>query len=268
MPGAGRRLRTHPHRKTAVNIYDLAPIRFLLSGAHWAITHLTDLLTPLAGASSAALAIIALTAMVRAVLIPVGLSQAKANATRQRLAPRIAELNTRHKSQPEILQRKMMEMYAKEGTSPLAGCLPVLAQMPILMAVYGLFIRPTINGHPNELLGYTLIGVPLDAGFLGQLTAGTLTAGSAALLAGIIAVIAVVAQITRRRLTPPASGAPTPPVPSPGAPNLTGMTTVLSYLPFLTAGIAAVVPLAAALYLMTTTTWTLVERLVLNRRYL
>lgn len=248
-----------------MNIYEFAPIRILVTAAHWVVTHLTDLLYPIAGVGSAALAIIVLTLLVRAALLPVGVSQVKANATRQRLAPKIAELNKKHKSQPEVLQRKMMEMYAEEGASPLAGCLPVLAQMPILMAVYGLFIRPTINGEPNELLGYTLFGVPLDAGLFGQLNAGTLTLGAAALFLAIMAVIAGVAQITRRKLTPPAApDAPT----APGMPNMAGMTKMLSYLPFMTAVIAAVVPLAAALYLMTTTTWTLAERLVLNRRYL
>lgn len=249
-----------------MNIYEFAPIRLLVSAAHWIITHLTDLLTPIAGISAAALAIILLTLLVRTALVPVGISQAKANATRQRLAPKISELNKKYKNRPEQLQRRMMEMYAEEGASPLAGCLPVLAQMPILMAVYGLFIRPTINGRPNELLGYSLFGVPLDAGFLGQVTSGTLTPASVVLFLGILAIIAVVAQITRRKLSltsPAPSGAS-----APGMPNMQGMTTVLSYLPFMTALIAAVVPLAAGLYLMTTSTWTLVERLVLNRRYL
>jgi len=256
-----------------VNIYEFAPIRVLVTAAHWVVTHLTDLLYPIAGVGSAALAIVALTLLVRSALLPVGISQAKANATRQRLAPKMAELNKKYKSQPEVLQRKMMEMYAEEGASPLAGCLPVLAQMPILMAVYGLFIRPTINGEPNELLGYSLFGVPLDAGLIGQLSAGTLTIGAAALFLTIIALIAAVAQITRRKLTPAAAPAPPGPAGSDattpaGMPNMAGMTKMLSYLPFMTAVIAAVVPLAAALYLLTTTSWTLGERLVLNRKYL
>lgn len=258
-----------------MNIYEFAPIRVLVTAAHWVVTHLTDLLYPLAGVGSAALAIVALTLLVRSALLPVGISQAKANATRQRLAPKMAELNKKYKSQPEVLQRKMMEMYAEEGASPLAGCLPVLAQMPILMAVYGLFIRPTINGEPNELLGYTLFGVPLDAGLIGQLGAGTLTLGAAALFLTIIALIAAVAQITRRKLTPatgpgePAAGPAGSDAATPaGMPNMAGMTKMLSYLPYMTAVIAAVVPLAAALYLLTTTSWTLGERLVLNRKYL
>jgi len=257
-----------------MNIYEFAPIRFLVTVAHWVVTHLTDLLYPLAGVGSASLAIVALTLLVRSALLPVGVSQAKANATRQRLAPKIAELNKKYKSQPELLQRKMMEMYTEEGASPLAGCLPVLAQMPILMAVYGLFIRPTINSEPNELLGYPLFGVPLDAGLIGELSAGTLTPGAAALFLTIIALIAAVAQVTRRKLTPavgtaaPGTGTAGSDTAPAGMPNMAGMTKVLSYLPFMTAVIASVVPLAAALYLLTTTSWTLGERLVLNRKYL
>src|SRR5699024_5083271 len=82
-------------------------------------------------------------------------------------------------------------------------------------------------------------------------------------------------QITRRKLTPatgpgePAAGPAGSDAATPaGMPNMAGMTKMLSYLPFMTAVIAAVVPLAAALYLLTTTSWTLGERLVLNRKYL
>src|SRR5690625_7321546 len=102
-----------------MNIYEFALIRFLVTDAHWVFTHLTDLLYPIAGVGSAALAIVALTLLVRSALLPVGISQAKAKATRQRLAQKIAELNKKYKSQPIVLQRKMMELYVDEGdTTP------------------------------------------------------------------------------------------------------------------------------------------------------
>ena len=74
----------------------------------------------------------------------------------------------------------------------------------------------------------------------------------------ILAIMAVVAWLSRRtalRLALPGTDA-------------TGMLPrVLSWLPFLSVAFAAFVPLAAALYLATTTAWTLVERAVLRRRY-
>ncbi len=244
-------------------IYDFAPIQALISAAYWVVTNLSDLLTPMVSASSAALAVVLLTVAVRILLIPVGRSQVKASITRQRLAPKIAELRTRHRNNPELLQRKIMELYANEQASPMAGCLPVLAQMPVLMAVYGLFILPTIDGHPNELLDHAFLGIPLDAGFIGQLGSGAATVGSGSVFVSIMIVIAVVAQLSRHLLTPAPTASVAPS--EPGAPDLSGLTRVLSFLPFLTAVIAAFAPLAAALYLMTTTAWTLGERVVLNR---
>lgn len=94
------------------------------------LTRLSDLLTPLAGASAAALAVMLVTLLVRALLIPVGISQAKAEQTRARLAPKLRELQRRHKKNPERLQKETMALYRAENTSPFAGMLPVLAQAP------------------------------------------------------------------------------------------------------------------------------------------
>ncbi|HCG56458.1 MULTISPECIES: YidC/Oxa1 family membrane protein insertase [Brevibacterium] len=251
-----------------MNIYEFPPIELLVNAAYSVVTWLSTLLEPLAGSASAALAIVVLTITVRAVLIPVGLSQVRAGITRKRLAPKIAELQTRHKKNPELKQQKIMELYKEEKASPMAGCLPVLAQMPVLMAVYGIFIQTTIGGHANELLNHSLLSIPLNAGFVGLLGGGDLTVATIAVFAVIVVVITVVAALSRHLLTPDMPQ--TPPVQAsdtdgPAMPDLTGVTRVLSFMPFMTAVIALFVPLAATLYLMTTTAWTLAERLVLNR---
>ncbi|MGO3886374.1 MAG: hypothetical protein ACTJHU_08760, partial [Mycetocola sp.] len=53
----------------------------------------------------------------------------------------------------------------------------------------------------------------------------------------------------------------------PAMPDMSGMFKIMSFLPFLTAVIAAFIPLAAGIYMLTTTTWTLGERLILRRIY-
>lgn len=251
-----------------MNIYAFPPIELLVNAAYWVVTWLTALLEPLAGTASAAVAIVVLTIVVRAVLVPVGLSQVRAGITRKRLAPKISELQTRHKKNPQLMQEKIMELYKEEKASPMAGCLPVLAQMPVLMAVYGIFIQSTIGGHGNELLNHSLLGIPLNAGFVGLLRSGDLTPVSVTVFAVIVVIITVVAALSRHLLTPDMPQ--TPPAQTSGAdrpamPDLSGVTKTLSFMPFMTAVIALFVPLAATLYLMTTTSWTLAERLVLNR---
>lgn len=251
-----------------MNIYAFPPIEFLVNAAYWIVTWLSALLEPLAGSGSAALAVVVLTIAVRCLLIPVGLSQVKAGITRRRLAPKIREIQTKHKKNPQLMQQKTMELYKEEKASPMAGCLPVLAQMPVLMAVYGIFIHSTIAGHANVLLSHSLFGVPLGSGFFGLLGAGDLTPASGAVFAVIVVIIAVVAGLSRHLLTPEMPQTPTPQssnAQQPAGPDLSGVTRMLSFMPFMTAVIALFVPLAATLYLMTTTAWTLGERLTLNR---
>lgn len=234
-----------------MNIYEIFPVDLLVGAAYRIVTAISDLLAPLAGAQSAAVAIILLTAAVRILLIPVGWSQVKAGITRERLAPKLAELRRRHRKNPEVLQRKTMELYAQEKTSPAAGCLPVLAQTPVLMAVYGLFILPRIGDATNELLARSFAGVPLDASLVGQVVATDVTWTSAAVFAGIVVLVALVAQGSRRLLAPSESGE--------------GLARALSFLPFTTAVVAVFVPLAAGIYLLTTSAWTFAERLIMRR---
>lgn len=242
-----------------MDFYSFAPIATALDVAYQLVMTLSSWLAPLAGSNSAALAIVVLTAMVRTLLIPVGLSQVRAEITRRRLAPKLQQLQRKYKNNRELLQRKTMELYTSEKASPLAGIMPTLLQAPVLTLLYGLFIVPTINGHANELLTHELFGAPLGTSLLGAIGAG-ITFTHLAVFAGLLAVIAVVAWLSRRAAQryAPAIADGTPPA-------MAGVTAVLSWLPFLTVAFAAFVPLAATIYLATTTTWTFVERTILRR---
>jgi YidC/Oxa1 family membrane protein insertase len=158
-----------------------------------------------------------------------------------------------------------MALYAAEGASPFAGCLPLLIQAPIVGVIYALFILPTIAGHPNDLLEQTFLGVPLGSSLAGSIVSGTLTPGSLIVFGIVIGSIALVGEVTRRafrlQLPSPADAPIASPLALPAAQRLLGV------LQFITAVIAVFVPLAAALYLLVTVAWTLGQRVVLRRRY-
>lgn len=237
------------------------PLAALLDAAYGALTGLSDLLTPLAGASAAALAVVLVTLLVRALLIPVGISQAKAEQTRARLAPKLRELQRRHKKNPERLQKETMALYKAENTSPFAGMLPVLAQAPVVGILYTLFLRPEIAGHPNELLAHDLFGAPLGTSLVSALFGGTATPATFLVFGVLLAVMIAVAEVTRRVFRPtPVEGDDSPL-------NSPTMLRVVSAMHYLTAVFAAFVPLAAALYLTVTVVWTLVQRVILRRRF-
>jgi YidC/Oxa1 family membrane protein insertase len=244
-----------------VDIYSFAPIAIVLDFAYSLVSGLAHLLTPLAGSLSTAAAIVAITLLVRTALIPVGRSQVRAEFTRRRLAPQLKELQKRYGKKPELLQQKTLELYTTEKASPLAGCLPTLLQAPVISTVYGLFILQGINGHPNSLLTEHVFGVQLGTPLVRFVTDSPIWPGVLVYVA-LLCIIATVAGLSRRaalRNAPPqAEGLPA------GMQNLTG---ILSWMPFITVIFAAIVPLAATLYLAVTTSWTFVERAILRRRY-
>ena len=259
-----------------MNFYAFGPIAAVLDAAYAVLHNLTLFLTPLSAANAAALAIIVLTLALRLVLIPVGVSQARAQQQRQRLAPRLTELRRQHGSNPERLQRETMALYAAENASPLAGCLPLLVQAPILSIVYGLFVLGTINGHDNALLAGGLFGSPLGTSILTGWGAGPTP--TVLLVGGVLLVVLLVAQLLSRRLMlaqgaasaavaparGPAAVAPTAPGALSPAAQAT-MTGVLSWLPLISVVFAVFVPLAAAIYLTVSALWGVTERALLWR---
>nr|WP_243847310.1 YidC/Oxa1 family membrane protein insertase [Microbacterium ulmi] len=228
-----------------------------MNAASSGLLGLASLLDPLIGTASAAAAIILVTLLVRCALIPVGISQARAEQTRARLAPRLRELQKRHGRDRERLQRETMKLYADEKASPLAGCLPLLIQAPVVGLIYTLFLHPAIAGQPNALLSHDLLGVPLGTSLAGAATHGALDATTGVVLGAIVLLIACVGEITRRmfRVSPPAGG------------EATTMLRMMGLLQYASAVAAVFVPLAAGLYLVVTVTWTLVQRIVLRRRF-
>ncbi|MEP6482711.1 MAG: membrane protein insertase YidC [Rhodoglobus sp.] len=238
-----------------MDIFAFPPIALLLDGAYALVQGIATFLNPLAGTASAALAVVALTVIVRSALIPVGISQVKAEWHRRRLAPRLQALQRKYKKNPQLLQQKTAELYKAENVSPFAGFLPTLLQAPVISLVYALFIRTTIDGHGNALLGEHIGGVTLGTTFFHAGWPGMLV------FLALFLVIGVVAWFSRRtalRLAIPNLDA---------AAGTATLTRVLSWLPFITIVFAAFVPLAATIYLATTTLWTFVERAVMRRRY-
>lgn len=241
-----------------MDLFSFAPIAALLTAASAFVEGLATLVTPIAGAASAAVAIVILTVLVRSVLIPVGISQVKAEWTRRGLFPQILALQRTHRKNPALLQQKTTELYRAQNASQFAGILPALAQAPVLSLVYALFIRTTVDGHPNALLSEHLFGVPLGTSFPHLLSTG---APGVLVYLALFAIIAAVAWISRRIALSLQLANPDAPA------SAATVTRVLSWLPFITVIFAAFVPLAATLYLTVTTVWTLVERMLLRRRY-
>lgn len=221
---------------------------------------LAAILTPLPGGLATAAAIIVFTAAVRLVLSPLSFAALRGQAGLAALQPRVAELHARYARQPDRLQRELAALYQAEGGTLLAGCLPLLVQLPFFSVLYRLFLSKTVAGRPNALLARKLLGAPLGSHWL---TGAGLVSVHGLVFLGLFALLAL-ACLAVARLSK-AAGQPAGPAPS-AVQSGTGLAGLVSrVLPFITVIIAAFVPLAAALYLLTTTTWTAAERAVWHR---
>ena len=87
-------------------------------------------------------AIIGVTALIRAVLWPLNTAQMKSMQAMQAIQPKMKELQAKHKENPAVMQQEIMKLYSENKFNPFAGCLPMLLQLPIFIALYGSLSSP------------------------------------------------------------------------------------------------------------------------------
>ena len=86
--------------------------------------------------------IILLTVLVRLAMWPLGVSQQRSMRTMQMLQPKMKAIQERYKNDPQQMQTKMMEFYKEHKFNPMAGCFPLLIQMPIFILLYSALMSP------------------------------------------------------------------------------------------------------------------------------
>jgi YidC/Oxa1 family membrane protein insertase len=276
-----------------------------VSVAYHVVTDLVHFLAPLGGGLAAVAAIIAFTVAIRLLLLPLSYYALRGQAGQARLQPELAELRRRHGHEPERLEREIGALYQRESGTLLIGCLPLLVQLPFFSIMYRLFLSATVAGQPNQLLAHSVAGVPLSAhvfslswldhGSVGQALGVTgLYSVHGLVFVGLIALVALVGwasvRLAKRMNQAATVLAPALPAP-PAAPKKQAragqaragqasaasaasaadaqgraVAALTKVLPYFTAVIALFVPLAAGIYLLTTTAWTLAERTALRRR--
>ena len=220
------------------------------------VSGLTGVLTPVLGGAAAVAAIVAFTVAVRAALMPLSFRAMRGQAVQTRLAPQLQALRARYARQPERLQREMTALYQREGTSMFAGVTPILLQWPLLSVVYVLFRSARVGGKSNMLLSHDLLGVPLGMHWLSAASPasphGLVFLGVFALLAGLCWLSARLGRLMTSQAVAGSAQA------EPGGTGAAG--ALIRLLPYLMVVIAAFVPLAAAIYLLASTGWSLAER--------
>jgi YidC/Oxa1 family membrane protein insertase len=117
--------------------------------------------------------IVALTILVRILLVPVMVRQIHSMQSMQKHAPEIKEIQRKYKGDRQKMNEEVMRLYKEHGINPAASCLPMLLQLPIFFALYltlrhsskditgsWLHVVPNITAHPTaHWSGYVLVAI-------------------------------------------------------------------------------------------------------------
>ncbi|WP_125154228.1 membrane protein insertase YidC [Clostridium rectalis] len=89
-------------------------------------------------------AIILVTLIIKIILVPLNIKSIRSSIRMTKLQPKQKKLQEKYKNDPQRAQQELMKLYKEYGVNPLGGCLPMLIQWPILIALY--YVFNNING--------------------------------------------------------------------------------------------------------------------------
>ena len=101
------------------------------------------------------IAIIIVTVLMRIIIFPLTLKQEKSMKKMRELQPELEKIKEKYKDNPQGYQQKTAELYRESGVNPLGGCLPLLIQMPVFVALYWAFSGNAIPADA-KFLWFTL----------------------------------------------------------------------------------------------------------------
>jgi len=105
------------------------------------------------------LSVILLTILVRLIILPVTHKTVRSQAKLKSLEPEINQIKRETENDKQAQTKKVMELYKKHGVNPFSGCLMLIIQTPILLALFWLFNNEISNGFSTERL-YSFVEIP------------------------------------------------------------------------------------------------------------
>lgn len=219
-------------------------------------------------------AIVALTVLVRVVLLPLAIKQMNSMRAMQALQPEMKRIQQKYKADRSLMktdpekfkakrqkqQQEMMKLYREHNANPAMGCLPLLPQIPIFIGMVNLLGRPGIAGTGSETRVSALEGA--DFLLVGDLSAraSDMVQGNLGVASGVgIAVLVLLTGLTMflsqrqmMRSNPTSSSNPQ-------------MKMMMYIAPLGIIAVGMGFPAGAVLYLLTTNLWTMGQQRVMWR---
>lgn len=116
--------------------------KYFVHPLSWLLNWFADLLWGQYG-----LSILVMTVIIRFLVLPLTLKQYRSSKAMQSIQPEMKKIKEKFKDDPKKQQEETMKLFQKNGVNPLAGCLPLLVQMPVLIALYNAIVR---NGEISQ----------------------------------------------------------------------------------------------------------------------
>ena len=213
-----------------------------------------DLTEPVLGSQSYWFSIVLLTISVRILLIPLTVKQVRSTRVMSELAPEIKKLQAKYKNDRQKLNEEMMALYKERGFNPMAGCWPLLAQMPFFFALYQVIIAPVLAGEPNILRDKTFFGVPLQQHWLALPGADKIFSAAGLTILLLTITMSLTTYISQRQLMSRQSAQVNP-----------QQQMLMRIMPLMFFVFAVNVPLALIIYWVTTNFWSVGQQYMLLR---
>lgn len=200
---------------------------------------------------SLGLGIIALTVLVRLLLVPTSAAAVRSQRELTLLQPKVDELRAKYKDKPEELNKKLLELYQEHNVNPFGSCLPLLIQLPILIVLY----RVVMNGLHTENFSLLYSFVPTPTALSTTLFGLNLAAPNI-----VLAVVAAILQFLQARQMMTKQTAPSADTDSATATAQQLNRNMIYIMPLMTLFVSVSLPAALPLYWITTTLFSVVQQ--------
>ncbi len=201
----------------------------------------------LPGASLGA-GIVAVTIVVRLLLLPLSAQGVRAQRELQALQPEMDRLRAEHKDNPEELNKRMMALYQEHSVNPFGSCLPLLVQLPILFVLYRVFVSGIQTVNHDLLYGFIHVPDQIHASLLGiDLHSPSIVL---AVMSGLLQFVQTWQLMRRQPGTAPAGGD--------GSQQMNRFTMYL--MPLVTVAVGVRLPAGLAIYWTVTTLFSIVQQ--------
>lgn len=211
------------------------------------------------------LSIILFTVIIKAITFPLNFRQMESTMRMQAIAPRLKKIQADYKDNPAVMNQMTAQLYKDEQINPLAGCLPVLVQIPVWIALY----RSVLNLAADNLLNESFLWLPSLQGpvsktgqglntWLFPLQNGAPPIGwhdAACYL--VLPTILVFTQVISQRVMSPQSQDP----------SQQQANAILKFMPFLIGWFALNVPSGLGVYWVTNNLLTTAQTLFIRSRF-